>query len=165
MIMRWVIILTGAFVVQVGVLTDVQILGVHPELMLLVGICAGQVGGPERGAVLGCAAGILADIILPVPLGIAALSYAVVGFAAGVAAENVLRSSRGIQVGISALGSAAGVLLYAALGQLLGQDSLSDPRLWRIIGIVSVANALLCLPTLAVSRWAEGDGARLRHGI
>jgi len=74
-----------------------------------------------------------------------------------------MRTSRAISVAVVTAASAAGTLLYALLGQLLGQRTLSDPRLWSIVAIVALCNAALCLPALAASRWAEGEG--LRTGV
>jgi hypothetical protein len=72
-----------AFVLQIGVLSDLRPFGVHADLMLLMGVCAGLAGGPSRGAVVGFFAGLLADVMLPGPLGISALAAAVAGFGAG----------------------------------------------------------------------------------
>jgi rod shape-determining protein MreD len=157
---RWALVVATLYLVQIGIVIDLRLFGVHPELMLLTGICAGVAGGASRGAEVGFFAGLLADLVLSGHLGTSALAYAIAGFAAGVVADSVIRSSRAISIGIVAAASVAGVLLYAALGQLLGQDTLSDPRLAQIVGIVSLCNVVLCLPVLALSRWAEGSGVR-----
>ncbi len=157
LVLRWVTVVLGGFVLQVGVLADIQPFGVHADLMLLLGICAGLAGGPTRGAIVGFAAGLLVDSVLPGTLGISALSCSVVGFAAGAFRESVMSSSRSMDMLVAAVGTAAGVLIYALLSQLLGQHSLTDPRLLQIVGIVAVLNAVLCVPALAVSRWAEGE--------
>jgi len=159
-VMRWVLVLFTVFVLQIGVFSDLRLFGVHPDTMLLLAICAGLSVGAVRGAGIGFAAGLLSDLLLPGALGTSALAFALVGFAVGMAGDAVLRSSRLISVGITFVSSAAGVLLYAALAQLLGQRTMADPRLWVIVAIVSVFNALLCLPALAVCRWAEGSALR-----
>jgi rod shape-determining protein MreD len=163
MVLKWSTVVLVGFVLQIGVVVDLRPFGVHADLMLLLAICAGLVGGPTRGAVVGFAAGLLADVMLPGTLGVSALAYAVVGFGVGAAQESMPSTSKLMSVVFSAAGSAVGVLLFALLAELLGQRSLSDPRLVQIVGIVTVLNALLCLPVLAVSRWAEGDS--LRAGI
>jgi rod shape-determining protein MreD len=162
LVLRWGVVLTGIYVLHIGVLTDLSLAGVHPEILLLVGICGGLAGGPARGAEIGFFAGVLADLLLPGVLGVAALSFTLVGFAVGAIEQSVIRSSRGISIAIAVGGSAVGTLLYAALSELLGQRSLSDPRLWAIVGIVSVVNGVLCIPVLGVCRWAEGDSQRAR---
>ncbi len=163
-VLRWGLLVVTLYVLQIGVIVDLDVFGVHPDLMLLVAICAGMVAGSARGAEIGFFAGLLTDLVLLGHLGVSALAFAVVGFGAGAVADSVIRASRAISVGIAVAASVAGVLLYAALGQLLGQHTLSDPQLLRIIGIVSVCNAVLCLPALALSRWAEGLGLRSGFG-
>jgi rod shape-determining protein MreD len=161
LVLRWTTVVVVAFVVQIGVLVDLAPFGVHADAMLLVAICAGLAAGPTRGAVVGFAAGLLADVMLPGTLGISALAYAAIGFVVGSVQDAVMSTTRTMSVVITALASAVGVLLYALVAQLLGQRSLSDPRLVQIVGIVAVLNAALCLPLLAVSRWAEGDHQRV----
>ena len=160
LILRWTTVVLIGFVLQIGVLVDLQPFGVHADAMLLIAICAGLAGGSARGAVVGSVAGLLADVMLPGTMGISALTYALVGFGVGAVQDSVISTTRVMSVVFTGIASAVGVVLYALLAQLLGQRSLSDPRLLQIVGIVAVLNALLCLPALAVSRWAEGDAQR-----
>lgn len=161
MLLRWATVLTVAFVLQVGVVADLRPFGVHADVMLLLAVCAGLAGGPGRGAVVGFIAGLLVDLLMPGTLGVAAMAYAVVGFVVGSVQEAMLNTSRSFSIAVTTVASAVGVLLFALLGELLGQRSLTDPRLLRIVGIVAAFNALLCVPVLAVSRWAEGSPSRL----
>ncbi|MFM7061891.1 MAG: rod shape-determining protein MreD [Actinomycetes bacterium] len=155
---RWAAIVGTAFVVQVAFLGDLRIVGVHPDLMLLVAVAAGLMGGPSRGAVVGFVAGLLVDLLLPGRLGTSALAFSLVGWGTGIAGESLMRSARSILVGLVVAGSAAGVLVYAGLAHLLGAGSLGDPRLLRIVVIVAVFNGLVCLPVLYLSQWAEDAG-------
>ena len=107
---------------------------------------------------MGFVAGLLVDLLLPGRLGTSALAYSLVGFGIGVAGESLMRSAKGIVVGLVMAGSAAGVLAYAALAHLLGAGSLTDPRLLRIVVIVAVFNGLVCLPVLYLAQWAEDAG-------
>lgn len=159
---RWALILSGTLVLQIGLATQISVAGVHPDLLLLVAICAGLVGGPSTGAGVGFVAGLLLDLFLPGRFGVTALAYLLVGYGSGVAGDAVARPNRWISCGIVTLASAAGTLVYAAIGQMLGQRSMSDPRLAAIVGIVAVFNALLALPALAVCRWAEPEPVRIR---
>lgn len=159
-VLRWAALVTAVFVVHIGVAIDASLLGVHPDLMLLIAICGGLAGGPARGAEVGFFAGLLSDLVLPGSLGVSAFAFALVGFGAGTVAETVLHASRVISLAVTFFASAAGVLVYALVAQLLGQRTLSDPNLWVIVGIVSVCNVALCLPLLALARWAEGSGLR-----
>ena len=163
-IWRWVALVSAAAVLQVTLVDDLQILGVHPDLLLLLAVCAGLTGGPGRGAGVGFACGLAADLFLPGRFGVAALAFALTGYAAGTAGDTVVRPARWISVTMCTLASALGTITYAVLGQLLGQRTLSDPRLLTVVGIVSLVNGVLALPALALCRWAEQSPvpARLR---
>ena len=161
LVLRWTTVVVVAFVLQVGLVADVRPFGVHGDVMLLLAVCAGLAGGPGRGAVVGFVAGLLVDLLMPGTLGVAAMAYAVVGFVVGTVQEAMLNTSRAFSIVVTAIASALGILLFALLGELLGQRSLTDPQLLPIVGIVAAFNALLCVPTLAVSRWAEGSATRL----
>ena len=39
-LIRWVLIVSVATVLQIGLATQVRVAGVHPDLLLLVSICA-----------------------------------------------------------------------------------------------------------------------------
>lgn len=160
--LRWTLILSVAMVLQVGLFNDLRIAGVHPDLLLLLAVVAGLEGGAGRGAGIGFTGGLLMDLFLPGRFGVTALASALTGYGAGVAGDTVVRPARWISIGLVVVSSAAGTLLYAAIGQLLGQHSLSDPRLGIIIGIVSGINGLAALPALAVCRWADNDPVRAR---
>lgn len=153
---RWVVLLTAAFLVQVALLGQVSVLGVHPEVMLLFAIAAGLVAGPERGAGVGFAAGVLVDLTLHGTFGLSALAYTVTGFLVGSVKEAVPRISQLLALVVALVASAVGVLLYATVAHLLGEHTLSDPGLTRIVAIVSLWNAALCLPVVWLCRRAEG---------
>ncbi len=156
LILRWIVLVTGLFLVQVGFLNDMQVWGVHPEVMLLLTICAGLVGGPERGAGVGFFCGLLVDLTLHGSLGVTAFSLTVVGYFVGVVEETVIRATRLLSVMIAVVASIVGVLVFAALSELLGAHSLSDPKLWSIVAIVGVSNGLLCVPVLSLAKRVEG---------
>ncbi|HTN99201.1 MAG TPA: rod shape-determining protein MreD [Microthrixaceae bacterium] len=160
-VLRWTVLVTAMFVMQVGFLNDMRIFGVHPEIMLLLSICAGMVGGPERGAGVGFFCGLLVDLTLNGSLGVTALSLTLVGFFVGVIEGGVMRATKALSVLIAVLASVVGVLLYAALSELLGAHSLSDPKLWSIVAIVGTLNGVMCIPVLALARKVEG--ARLAY--
>jgi rod shape-determining protein MreD len=161
-LLRWAGVLIAAVALQVALGEQLSIVGVHPELLLLVAVCAGTESGPGRGAVIGFVAGAAMDLFSAGYFGVTAISFAVAAYAAGSVTDAVVRPARWISVGIVAGASAVGVLAYAALSEILGGHTLGDPRLGVIVGIVSVVNGALALPGSAVARWAEGDPLRAR---
>lgn len=71
---------------QATSLNRLSILGIKPDLLLILVIFLGLHKGPIPGAGYGFLAGILLDVFSPVPLGTNVLSKTVLGFLAGAAA-------------------------------------------------------------------------------
>ncbi len=80
-----VALLLAAVVLQAAVVSQVAILGVVPDLCLLVVLAAGLVRGREVGAVTGFFGGLALDLAPPADhvAGRWALAFAVVGYLAG----------------------------------------------------------------------------------
>jgi len=161
---RTMLVLVGAVVVQLAVVTDLRLFGVHPELVLAVAIGTAIAWGPERGAVVGFAAGLLTDLSMSGRFGLSSLAFALAGWGIGALADGVVRRSRLLDAALLAGGSAAGLVLYAVVGGLFGERTLADPHLWRILGIVSLCGAALSPLVLPVCRWAGEGDERLRPG-
>jgi rod shape-determining protein MreD len=122
--------------------------------MLLLPIAAGMVGGSERGAVMGFFTGAVADLFLPTPFGLSALTFSLLGFAVGSVQEGMLRSTWWITPLTAMVGSMVGVIGFALVGAVVGQSQFVRPTLFGVAIVVSVANALLALPTTRVVGWA-----------
>lgn len=73
-------------ILQATSLNRLSILGIKPDLLLILVILLGLHHGPLSGAGYGFLAGVLLDIFSPSPLGTNALSKTVLGFFAGAAA-------------------------------------------------------------------------------
>jgi rod shape-determining protein MreD len=131
--------------------------------MLLMGIAAGLAAGPDRGAAVGFGAGVAFDLLLPTPLGLSALVYTVVGYGAGMFGGSVVRASWWMPMVIAAAASATGVILYALVGQVLGQATLSGPPLLGIVAVVTAVNTVLAPLVVRAMRWAAVDDAAGRR--
>ena len=68
------LLLFAALVLQLGLVNDLRIFSVHPELLLAVGIGMAVAWGPERGAVAAFAAGLLTDLFLSGHFGVTGLA-------------------------------------------------------------------------------------------
>jgi rod shape-determining protein MreD len=141
-------------VLHLTVLSQLQVLGVRPDAMLLVAIVAGLIAGPERGAVVGFAAGLLADLFLQSPFGLSALCYSLVGFAVGSVQTGILRSAWWIPMITAFASSAAGVVLYALLGAMVGQSQIMTTRVPLIAVLVGVMNAGVAPAAMRLFGWA-----------
>jgi rod shape-determining protein MreD len=154
---RTAAVVLAALVLQVTLFSRFSFEGARPDLMILLAVMAGYRLGPERGAIVGFAAGLSFDIVLSTPLGLSALVYTIVGYAVGVATSGMVRTSRWAAPVVAAAGSAAGMVLYALVGAVLGEPTLSGPSLASIVVLVAVVNAVLAPVAGRALAWAKTD--------
>ena len=72
---RTALVLFAALVLQLGLFDQLRVFSVHAELLLAVAVATAVAWGAERGAIVGFAAGLLTDLILPGRFGVTALAY------------------------------------------------------------------------------------------
>lgn len=140
-------------VVQETVMLDLRIGGVHPDIMVLLPIVAGLVGGPGRGATVGFATGLVSDLFLPTPFGLSALVGCLLGFAVGLATQALDRTAGWLAPVAALAGSAVYEITYGALGSVLGQPQMLHVALVRIVVVVSLTNAVLAIPAVRLMSW------------
>lgn len=157
---RVLLVLFVAMVVQLSLGASIDLAGVHPDVMLLVAVSAGIVGGEERGAIIGFAAGLLADLFVQAPFGLAALSFTLVGYCTGLFRTAILRAPWWLVAGSAAVASAAGEVVYAVIGAVLDQSQMVSDRLGPLIGVVGGLNGVAALVVVPVMRWAVFPGSR-----
>lgn len=150
-----VVVLTAlALLVQWTIGLDIRIAGVHPDFMILLPMAAGMAAGPDEGAVVGFVAGMAVDLLLPTPFGLSALVWCLVGFGVGAVTGNLTRQVWWFRPAVALAASAAAVMLYAVLGAVLGQEQFLHVDLVGVVLVVSVANAVLAAPAVALLRRA-----------
>ena len=158
--LRMGLVVVAAILVQTTVGDDLRIAGVAPDLMVLVAICAGLTGGTEAGAWMGFWSGLAADMFLTsTPLGLSALTYCLIGAAVGALRAAVLPEGRLLTPVVAAVATAASVLLFVGLGDVLGQGQLLEAgRSWLIrVALIEAAwAAVLAIPVA----WIYGRAAR-----
>ena len=146
-------------VVQETVMLDLRIGGVHPDIMVLLPILAGVVGGPSRGAAIGFSTGLVSDLFLPTPFGLSALVGCLIGFGVGLATIALDRSAWWLAPLAALGGSALYEVTYGVLGSVLGQPQMLHVALARIVVVVSVTNALLALPAMRLVKWGMAEAS------
>lgn len=157
-------VVLGAWVLQVCLFGRFSFEGARPDVMVLIAIAAGFVAGPERGAVVGFAAGLSIDLLLATPLGLSALVYTLVGYLVGRVSASVVRDSWWNSPIVVGVGSAAAMVLYALMGKIVGVPTLEGPALGAIVTVVAVLNAILSPLAVRALRWATADHHdRRRH--
>ena len=150
-------VLVVALMLHTAVLPQFRVLGVAPDLLLLLGIAAGIAAGPDRGALVGFVAGLLADCFLQTPFGLSALSYSLVGYGVGVFQTTILHAALWIPVATAVVASAVGVVLFAVLGAVVGEAQLLSGRLVTIAAVVALVNGMLLLVVARPVRWATAS--------
>lgn len=82
-IIRNILLVILALMLQTSWIPKMTILGVAPDLIVMVIVYIGVTGGQIEGTALGFLAGFFQDISMPVRLGSNALANSIVGFGAG----------------------------------------------------------------------------------
>ncbi|HEX2040941.1 MAG TPA: rod shape-determining protein MreD [Acidimicrobiales bacterium] len=147
-------------VLQSVALQDLRVRDVHPDALLLFAVAAGIVAGAELGALVAFATGLVADLFVQTPMGLSALAFALVAFAVGTVQAGLIRAAWWITPLTAFVGSALGVVLFALIGAVLGQDHLVTDRLPLIALVVALTNAVLSLPAVRLASWALAEADR-----
>ena len=162
--LRLIVVFLIALLLQLTVFAEVRVAGVAPELPALVAILAGLFAGARRGVMIAFWAGLMWDVYLSTPLGLAAAAFAIVAYTLGGITEDLFHDTRTQTLVIVFAGTAATVTVYALLGEVVGQRGLIDDRLPRVVLIASTFNSVLSLVAAPAMRWAVGSGrARTRR--
>jgi len=162
---RMALVMFVAVLVQTALGDDLRVLGVAPDLMVLVAICGGMFGGPEAGAWVGFWAGLVADLFLvSTPLGLSALTYCLIGFAVGALRSSVLPEGWLLTPVLALVATAAAVVLFVGAGDVVGEHQLiAAGRTWlvKVAVVEGLCNAVLALPVA----WLYRRAARGSKGM
>jgi rod shape-determining protein MreD len=146
-----VLIVPFAALLQVTVAIDFELLRGAPDFLAVVVVSLGLLRGPEAGAVAGFAGGLTFDALAWEPLGLAALVYALVGYAAGRYGERMPRHAPVRPLLAVAVGTVAARVGIVVLAFLLGID-VSWQDAFGAATITSAAETVLlaipCYPLL-----------------
>src|SRR5438132_9343984 len=148
------LILLLFLVIELTVLARLRVFGAGPDVMLLLAVVAGIVGGPRAGALFGFAAGIILDLFLETPMGLSALVFCLVGYAVGNIQGGVLRAAWWIPVVTTLVASVVGELVYALVATVVGQPHLVTTHLLVVAAVVGIFNALAAPFALRLVRWS-----------
>ncbi len=89
------LLIAGLFIAGLSLQTSVLALagpgGIHPDFLLLAVIVLALLSDARRGALLGCAAGLLQDIVFAAPLGFFTFGKVLAGVLAGMLARQIHR--------------------------------------------------------------------------
>ena len=156
----------AALVLQTTVVARLPLPGSPPDLVLVLVVAYALAEGPASGMLTGFCAGLLADLLSDAELGRLALVYVVVGYLAGLAADEAERSAL-VPFVVVGLAAAGALVLYAAEGFLLGDPRASIPAVGRAL-TSSVAYDVVLTPFVvpavgALVRRVDPDAAARRR--
>jgi rod shape-determining protein MreD len=141
--------------IQTTLLTEIRIHGVVADIMLGAAVGAGLVGGAELGALAGFVLGLMYDLVLITPLGLSPLAYGLVAFGFGAAKATItVGSAWWLTMVLVFAGSASGIVLYAVVGSIIGQQGWVQLHLVPEALIVGGVNGLIAVPISRVMKWA-----------
>ncbi len=152
--LRMAAVFLAALILQITLFVDVRVAGVAPDLMALIAAAAGIMAGPQRGSLVAFIAGLLWDVFLPTPLGLSAVSFALVAYVVGLVTAGLLKSTRFQTALLVAGATAVSLVFYALLGELVGQSGLLELGLVRIVVMAALLNGMLSHAAVPLVRWA-----------
>jgi rod shape-determining protein MreD len=140
--------------VQIGVVSELPVLGVNVELTPLLAAFVGLLCGSVPGAVAGFGIGLLVDLSLVQTLGITSLLFTLIGFWAGRLRELRDPQAAIAPVLVGAAAASAAFVGYALIEFLLGVDAPVSFQLLRDIVLGVLVDTIVALPFWLVVRRA-----------
>lgn len=143
-----------AFALQTTLLEQATILGVVPQLVLVVVVILAYLDGERVGVVVGFAGGLLQDLSLPPGsiVGLTALVYTMIGYGVGSVRNYTSGESIWTPVLAVIVSSLVAEGSYALLAIMLGQPWVSLSFTAKVAGLVILYNTLLTPFTFPVVR-------------
>lgn len=137
-------VLVVALALQSTLLPLATLLGVIPQLVLVVTVSVAYLEGERLGVAAGFAGGLLMDLLVPeAPIGIYALVYSLLGAAVATLRQSTATESVWTPVLMVAIASAAAEIGYSALSIMFGQPWISLAYTAKVAGLVILYNTLL----------------------
>jgi rod shape-determining protein MreD len=167
--LRIAILVLLAVVLQVSFFSQLSLLGTTPDVVSVVVVSLGLLGGAVVGAVCGFATGLLLDSALLETLGVSSLMLLAVGYLAGRYREGFEVSNALTPLLLAGALTALGAAVFAAIQLMLGVETPVSLLVVREILIKGLLAAFLAVPVYPllrrVLRPALVDDAPARHRV
>lgn len=153
------VVIALAFVFQLSVLPQFKLLGVQPDLILVVAIVVAVQDGPVAGAVVGFAGGMLQDVASPQVMGVSALTKTLAAFLAGVMKDVFMTYSILLPVLLVFFFTFFELLLNQGVLVVLGQEKLIPVKAGLLFAaaLYNVLAVLVIYPLLRRFRFPEKE--------
>jgi rod shape-determining protein MreD len=154
---RLFLVVVMLVVIQTTVFPHLRVFGAAPDLCLLATVAVAYEAGPDTGAMFGFFSGLAIDLFLASPLGVSALSFAIIGYLVGVFQSGLLRPSGWVAPMLGGLAGLAGGALFVVVASIAGEDGLLNGHSVKIIVVAAIYDALLAPLIFPIGRWAAHD--------
>jgi rod shape-determining protein MreD len=154
---RLFLVVVMLVVIQTTVFPHLRVSGAAPDLCLLATVAVAYEDGPDTGAMFGFFSGLATDLFLASPLGVSALTFAIIGYLVGVFQSGLLRPSGWVAPMLGGLAGLAGGALFVVVASIAGEDGLLNGHSVKIIVVAAIYDALLAPLIFPIGRWAAHD--------
>jgi rod shape-determining protein MreD len=149
---RIALLLLAGVILQLAFLSELSVLGGTPDIMPVLVVCLGLLGGGVIGAVCGFAGGLLLDSALLQTLGISSLVLLVIGYLAGRYRESFEVVNPLVPPALAAGLTLFGSVIFALIQLMLGVDAPVSLLVVRDIVLQSLLSFLLAVPVYPLVR-------------
>ncbi len=150
---RIAVIVVLTIVLQISFFSYLTLFGTTPNVIPLVIVCLGLLGGAMVGAVCGFAAGLLLDSALLQTLGVSSLVLLGAGYLAGRYREGAEVSNSLIPPLLAGALTTATAAGFAAIQLMLGVDTPVSLLVLREVLIQGLLAVVLMIPIYPLIRW------------
>jgi rod shape-determining protein MreD len=143
---RLALLIFLAAILQVSFFSQITLLGAAPEVMPVVVVSIGLLGGAVAGASCGFAAGLLLDVLMLQTLGVSSLVLLTTGWLAGRYRESFEIGSALTPVLLTGALTLLAASVFTALQLMLGVEAPVSLLILREIVVKAVLGLLLAIP-------------------
>lgn len=151
--LRVVLIALLFLVFHLDVSPDLRVAGVAAELPFGLTIAAGLTGGVERGAYFGFFFGFAVDLFFFTPIGLRALVFGAIGWAAGHLFLDRIEESPVVSALAIGAGTGAGLAAFVGIAVALGETALLESPITRIVLVGALINGVLSVFLMPIAHW------------
>ncbi len=169
--LRIALLLLVGVVVQLAFFSQLHVLGSTPDILPVLAVALGLLGGGVLGAVCGFALGLLTDSLLLQTLGVSSIVLLAVGYLAGRWRESFDITSSLVPPLLTGALTLLGAAMFAAIQLMLGVEAPVSLLVVREILVKALLAGLLAIPIYPLVRLilrpalVEGTGRRRRASL
>lgn len=150
---RLAVLVVLVLVFQLSFLSELRVAGAQPDILPVLVVAIGLLGGSVMGAGAGFSVGLLLDLVLVHTLGASSLVYIAVGYLAGRVREVYdIRASSLIPPLVAGSLTLVAVAGFAIMQFLLGVEAQVSALVIRDMLVKSILAIFLMVPMLALTR-------------